>query len=68
MYGCQNNHESVGANFGITQTKATDHICLLAERHVMQYHLIHDVSGEVSVAECDDSILDQAATLVEVLA
>ena len=58
----------MGANFGTTQTKAVDHICLLAERHVKQYHLIHDISGEVSVAKCDDAILDQAATLVEVLA
>lgn len=30
--------------------------------------LVHDVSGEVCVAEGDDTVLDQAATLVEVLA
>ena len=31
-------------------------------------HLVHDISGEVGVAESDDAILDEAATLVEVLA
>lgn len=30
--------------------------------------LIHDVSGEVCVAERDDAVLDQTPTLVEVLA
>lgn len=33
-----------------------------------QPYLIHDVSGEVSIAEGDDAVLDQAATFVEVLA
>lgn len=30
--------------------------------------LVHDVSGEVCIAEGDDAILDQTPTLVEVLA
>ena len=30
--------------------------------------LVHDVSGEVCVAEGDDAVLDQTPTLVEVLA
>lgn len=31
-------------------------------------NLVHDVSGEVSVAEGDDAIFDQAPALVKILA
>ena len=33
-----------------------------------EVYLVHDVSGKVCVAESDDAILDEAPTLVEILA
>ena len=36
--------------------------------YVSDAHLVHDVSGEVCIAEGNDAVLDQAPALVEVLA